>query len=101
MIKEKIAVKDVEVVLEVLKEYQLSKKDMPSAVVSSIVEKLNNIKEDYDKTIEELLESNSLAVKTEKLMGLIGTIGTISVTDEDKLDKALIILDNCVESIKD
>lgn len=99
--EEKVAVKDVEVVLEVLKEYMNSKKDMPYEVLKDVVNKLKEIEEDYNKTINELLLSNALVVKFEQLIELIGTVGTISVEDDKKLDKTITILSNCVDAIKD
>ncbi len=95
------AVKEVKVVLAVLKEYLDKKVDMPYEVIKNVVQKLNNIEEDYDATIKELSASTSLVIKLEKLYDIIGAIGTISIEDEEKLDKTLNILDKYVESLRD
>lgn len=95
------AVKEVEVVLAVFKEYLDEKKDMPYEVIKDVVNKINSIGEDYKETIKELLNCNTLIVKIEKLYEIIGTIGTISVEDEAKLDKTLLVLKEYVKSIED
>ena len=92
-------VNEVEVVLAVLGEYLDNGKDMPIEKMKYIVEKLNKIKEEYNKTINDLLNSYSLVVKMEKLYEIIGTIGTVSIEDEDKLDKTLEILGNYAKSL--
>ncbi len=100
MIKEmKNEVNEVEVVLAVFGEYLDNGKNMPIEKMKYIVEKLNKIKEEYNKTINDLLNTYSLVVKMEKLYEIIGTIGTISIEDEDKLDKTLEILGNYVKSL--
>ena len=95
------AVKEVEVVLAVFKEYLDEKKDMPYEVIKDVVNKINSIGEDYKETIKELLNCNTLIVKIEKLYEIIGTIGTISVEDEAKLDQTLLVLKEYVKSIED
>ncbi len=96
-----LAVKDVEVVLEVLNKYLNLKEDMPYEVLQDVVIMLAKVEEDYDKTIKELLLSNSLVVKMEKFIEVIGAVGTISVEDEDKLDQSLDVLKNHLSNIKD
>ena len=92
--------KEVEVVLAVLKEYLNEGKDMPCEVMQYVVQELNKLEENYNKTISDLMDCNSLVVKMEQLVNLIGTIGTISIEDAEKLDETLIILDNHVKSIR-
>lgn len=99
MIKEKRS--EVEVVLAVLKEYLNEGKDIPCEVVQYVVKELNKIEENYNKTINDLMDCNSLVVKMEQLFNLIGTLGTVSIEDVEKLDKTLINLENHVKSIKD
>lgn len=99
MIKEKI--NELEVVLAVLKEYLDEEKDMPYEVMKYVVQELNKLEENYNKTINDLINCNSLVVKMEQLYNLIGTIGTISIEDEEKLDKTLVILENYVKSVRD
>ena len=99
MIKEKRS--EVEVVLAVLKEYLNEGKDMPCEVVQYVVKELNKIEENYNKTSNDLMDCNSLVVKMEQLFNLIGTLGTVSIEDVEKLDKTLINLENHVKSIKD
>ncbi len=106
--KKNLVVKEVEVVLEVLKEYVDSKKSMPYEALEEIKNKLIDIdqkliviEEDYNKTINELLLSNSLLLKFEQLFEMIGTIGTISVEEEDNLDKLNTILKEGIDSMKD
>ncbi len=98
MIKEKR--NEVEVVLAVVKEYLNEEKDMPSEVMKYVVQELNKLEENYNKTINDLMNCNSLVVKMEQLFNLIGAIGTISIEDEDKLDKTLANLENYVKSIR-
>lgn len=86
-------VKEVKVVLEVLKEYFENKRDVPYAVLEEVFEKLLAVEEDYNKTIKDLLASNSLVVKYEQLLELIGIVSTISVEDELQMDDALITLE--------
>ena len=95
------AVKEVEVVLAVFKEYLDKKEDMPYEVMKCVVQKLYDIEKDYDAAVKENSASNSLIIKLERLYEVIGTIGTISIEDEDKLDKTLNILGDYVKSIKD
>lgn len=98
MTKEEICVvKEVKVVPKILREYIRDKKDIPYEVVKDVVQKLEKFEEDYNKTINELLLSNSLVVKFEQLIELIGTVGTISIEDEETLDKTITVLTNCVE----
>lgn len=99
MIKEKRS--EVEVVLAVFKEYLNEGKDMPCEVMQYVVQELNKIEENYNKTINDLMDCNSLVVKIEQLFNLIGTLGTVSIEDVEKLDKTLINLENHVKSIKD
>ena len=99
MIKEKRS--EVEVVLAVLKEYLNEGKDMPCEVVQYVVKELNKIEGNYNKTINDLMDCNSLVVKMEQLFNLIGTLGTVSIEDVEKLDKKLINLENHVKSIQD
>lgn len=99
MIKEKR--NEVEVVLAVVNEYLNEGKDIPCEVMKYVVQELNKLEENYNKTINDLMNCNSLVVKMEQLFNLIGTIGTISIEDEDKLDKTLFNLENYVKSIKD
>ena len=99
MIKEKN--KEVEVVLAVLKEYLEKGKDIPCEVGQYVVEELNKIEDNYNKTINDLDFCNSLVVKMEQLFNLIGAIGTISIEDVEKLDKTLVNLENHVKSIRD
>ena len=99
MIKEKRS--EIEVVLAVFKEYLNEGKDMPCEVMQYVVQELNKIEENYNKTINDLMDCNSLVVKMEQLFNLIGTLGTVSIEDVEKLDKTLINLENHVKSIKD
>ena len=99
MIKEKRS--EVELVLAVFKEYLNEGKDMPCEVMQYVVQELNKIEENYNKTINDLMDCNSLVVKMEQLFNLIGTLGTVSIEDVEKLDKTLINLENHVKSIKD
>ena len=99
MIKEKnLAVKEVDVVLEVLMEYYNKKESMPYDVLERVINNLITIKQDYDKTINELLSSNSLISKYEKLMELVGAVGTISIEDEEFLDKSIGLINNLIKS---
>ena len=74
---------------------------MPCEVMQYVVQELNKIEENYNKTINDLMDCNSLVVKMEQLFNLIGTLGTVSIEDVEKLDKTLINLENHVKSIKD
>ena len=98
MIKQKR--NEVEVVLAVVKKYLNEEKDMPCEVMKYVVQELNKLEENYNKTINDLMNCNSLVVKMEQLFNLIGAIGTISIEDEDKLDKTLANLENYVKSIR-
>lgn len=98
--EENKVVKEVEIVLEVVKKYLDQKQDMPYKLLEEILEKLNEIKEDYNKTISDLLVSNSLVVRLEQLLEVIDTISTISVEDEDKFKKFTSCFDETFESIK-
>ena len=99
MIKEKnLAVKEVDVVLEVLNKYYNEKKNIPYELLDSIISKIIVVKQDYDKTINELLSGNSLITKYEKLIELVGAVGTISVEDEEFLDKSLQQIDRLLRS---
>lgn len=95
---ESIAVKEVEVVLKVVKKYLDQKKDMPVEVLEIILENLMVVKEEYEKTIDNMMVCNSLAVRFERLCDIIGTISTISVEDEDKFDQIITSLESCFES---
>ena len=99
MIKEKRS--EVEVVLAVFKEYLNEGKDMPCEVMQYVVQELNKLEENYNKTISDLMDCNSLVVKMEQLVNLIGAIGTISIEDSEKLDKTLVNLEKHVKSIRD
>lgn len=90
--KEGNAVKEVEEVLEVLNEYLNLQKDVPCFVVEKLINNLHKIEEDYNKTINDLLLSNSLVVKMEKVLELIGTLSASSVENEEKMDTAIKLL---------
>ena len=79
-------------------EYYNKKESMPYDVLEKVIKNIITIKQDYDKTINELLSSNSLISKYEKLMELVGAVGTISVEDEEFLDKSLRLMSNLVKS---
>lgn len=98
MTKEKLD--EVEVVLEVVRKYLDQKKDMPFAVLKDLSEKLNTVKEDYDRTIKDLLVSDSLVVKLEKIIEVVGAISTISIEDETNFDKTISKIHESVDSIK-
>lgn len=98
MTKEEIkAVNEVKVVLEVLSGYIDKEENISNEKLKYVVNKLKQVEEDYNKTINELLYCNSLVVKYERLMELIGTLGTFSVEDEAKLDMAITVLSDCVK----
>lgn len=90
MTKEKNkVVEEVKVVLEVLKEYLENKSDVPFALLEEVFKTLSAVERDYDKTIKDLLVSNSLVVKYEQLLELIGIVSTISVEDEGKMEEII------------
>lgn len=104
--KKSKAVKEVKVVLEVFEKYAVTKKDIPYEKLKETVDRLKKAEEElafmekeYYKTINELLLTNSLLTKFEQLCEMIGTIGTISVESEDKLDKTINILHEGIKSI--
>ena len=101
MTKEELnAVKEVEVVLGVkIEEYLEKKQDVPYEVLEEVVKKFLEINEDYNKTKKELLLINSSAVKLEQLLELIGTVSTISVEDEEYLDKVIEIFNKKATSM--
>lgn len=97
--EERNAVKEVEVVLGVkIEKYLEEKKDIPYEVMEEVVKKILEIEADYNKTKKELLFCNSSAVKLERLLEIIGTVSTISVEDEESLDKTLDVLDKILNS---
>jgi len=100
-IEEVKVVREVKVVKKLLKVYCSRKQDMPLAVVKDISKSFNKIEADYELTLKNFLECNSLVVKLERLFELIGIIGTISMEDEPMLDKTIICLENYVNSMKD
>ncbi len=101
MTKEEIkAVNEVKVVLEVLNEYIDKKDSISNDKLKYIVNKLQQIEEDYNKTINELLYCNSLVIKYEQLMELIGTLGAISVEDEARFNRTITILGDCIKKNK-
>jgi len=99
-IEEVKVVREVKAVKNLLKVYRKQKQDMPIAVVKDISKSFNKIEDDYNYTLKNFLECNSLVVKLERLFELIGIIGTISMEDEAMLDKTLIYLENYVDSIE-
>ena len=60
MIKEKR--NEVEVVLAVVNEYLNEGKDIPCEVMKYVVQELNKLEENYNKTINDLMNCNSLVV---------------------------------------
>ena len=99
--EESKAVNEVKVVLEVLNRCINEEENISKEVLKDVIKKLSKVEEDYNKTINELLLCNSLAVKYEQLIELIGTLGTISDEDEAKFNKAIAKLSNCIKKIKD
>ena len=98
--EERLAVNEVKVVLEVLNRCINEEENISKEVLKDVIKKLSKVEEDYNKTLNELLLCNSLAVKYEQLIELIGTLGIISVEDEAKLDKTITTLSDCVTTIK-
>ena len=98
--EESKAVNEVKVVLEVLNRCINEEENISKEVLKDVIKKLSKVEEDYNKTINELLLCNSLEVKYEQLIELIGTLGIISVEDEAKLDKTITTLSDCVTIIK-
>ncbi len=98
--EEKILIKEVDVVLEVVEKYLKQGKDMPLNVVKDIAVKLSTLREEYSKTLNDLLLSSSLEVRQERLLEIIGAISTISVEDEKKFEKQISIINDCINSLK-
>lgn len=101
------AVKEVKVVLEVFEKYAVTKKNIPYENLKEAVNRLRRaekelafIEKEYYKTINELLLTNSLLTKFEQLCEMIGTLGTISVENEDKLDEIINVFQEGIKSIK-
>lgn len=94
--EEKDLIKEVDVVLEVVEEYLKQEKDMPLNVVKDIAVKLATLREEYNKTLNDLLLSSSLEVRQERLLEIIGAISTISVEDEKKFEEQISIINNCI-----
>ena len=88
--EEKDLIKEVDVVLEVVEEYLKQEKDMPLNVVKDIAVKLATLREEYNKTLNDLLLSSSLEVRQERLLEIIGAISTISVEDEKKFEEIIV-----------
>lgn len=103
MTNEIVVVKVVNEVDEVVNEVQKhidSKESMDYVALSILLEKLNVIIKDYKATSYDLLCTNSLAVKLEKLLNAVGIISTISIENEDVLDSSVKLLCDYVESIE-
>ena len=98
--EEKDLIKEVDVVLEVVEEYLKQEKDMPLNVVKDIAVKLATLREEYNKTLNDLLLSSSLEVRQERLLEIIGAISTISVEDEKKFEEQISIINDCINSLK-
>ena len=100
MTKENIdAVKEVDVVLNVVRKYLAGKQDMPVEVLGDVISSLEAVKEDYNKTINNLLVCNSLVVRLEKFKDIIGAISSISIEDEEKFDNIMTLLNDCLDSV--
>lgn len=100
MTNEIVVVSEVDEVVNEVKKYIDSKASMDYLALSILLEKLNVIIKDYKATSYDLLCTNSLAVKLEKLVNAVGIIGTISIENEDVLNNSVELLCNYVASIE-
>lgn len=91
-------IQEKESVLNIINKYIDNKKDIPYKVIK---EEIKDMEEDYIKTVNDLLWHNSLLIKIEKLFDLINIISANCIEDEEKLDKVLLLLNDCVKTIKD
>lgn len=98
--EEKILIKEVDVILEVVKEYLEQEKDMPLNVVKDVAVKLSSLRDEYKNTLNDLLLSSSLGVRQERLLEIIGTISTISVEDEKHFEEKISVINDCINSLK-
>lgn len=55
---------------------------------------------DYEATMETSNVNNSLVVKYEKFMEIVGIIEYISVSKEDVLDKSIELLNSIIDPLK-
>jgi len=94
-------IKEKESVLNIINKYIDNKKDIPYKVIKEEIKKIKDMEEDYIKTVNDLLWHNSLLIKIEKLFDLINIISANCIEDEEKLDKVLLLLNDCVKTIKD
>lgn len=98
--KKNIEVQENDSILKTINQYVDNKKDIPYEVIREEIKKIKDMEEDYIKTANDLLWHNSLLIKIEKLVDLINIISANCIEDEEKLDKALLFLNSCVETIK-
>lgn len=95
-----LVVKEVNDVLEVMEQYKLSKKDIPYKEWKKIYPGVSKLLEDYKLVVHDLLDCNSSLMKLEKFIEVIGIISTISMEDEDIMDRTIKVLNKYAQKIE-
>ena len=93
-------VKEVEVVVCSIKEKIQQGEQLNLNDVNSLECSTQQLIDDYKATIEEFLACNSLVVKFEKFLEVIGMISYCAVDNSEVLDGAVKMLDKLYSSIK-
>ncbi len=93
-------VAEVKEVISSIKMKEQQGKRMTRKEVDRLIRSTEELITDYEATMETSNVNNSLVVKYEKFMEIVGIIEYISVSKEDVLDKSIELLNSIIDSLK-
>jgi len=93
-------VAEVKEVISSIKIKQQQGEKITKREVNRLIRSTEELITDYEATIETSNVNNSLVVKYEKFMEVVGIIEYISVSKEDVLDRSIEVLNSIVDSLK-
>lgn len=96
----KNVVTEVKEVIGSIKMKEQQGKMITEKEVDHLIKSIEELITDYEATLETSNVNNSLVVKYEKFMEIVGIIEYISVSKEDVLDKSIELLNSIIAPLK-
>lgn len=93
-------VAEVKEVISSIKTKEQQGKLVTSKEIDLLIRLTEELITDYEATMETSNVNNSLVVKYEKFMEIVGIIEYISVSKEDVLDKSIELLNSIIDPLK-
>lgn len=93
-------VSEVKEVISSIKNKTQQGENITKREINRLIRSTEELITDYEATIETLNVNNSLVVKYERFMEVVGIIEYISVSKEDVLDKSIELLNSIIDPLK-